>query len=128
MRAIPTATTGALAVWLLVFGLTGLFLRYLDRPIPFMRYLSDSAYWMFVFHPIPVLAFNILLSGMAWNPYLKALANLAGTSLILLATYHFCVRSTAVGLLLNGRRYERERLRGTVYPEDGSRIRCAAID
>jgi hypothetical protein len=103
---VATAATGALAVWLLIFGLTGLFQRYLNRPIPFMRYLSDSAYWMFVFHPIPVLAFNVLLSGLAWHPLLKAGMNLGCATVVLLATYQFCVRPTWVGVLLNGRRYE----------------------
>ena len=34
----------SLEPWLLVFGITGLFLRYLDRPSPSVRYLVDASY------------------------------------------------------------------------------------
>ena len=115
------AATGALAAWFVIFGVTGLFLRYLDRPIPAMRYLSDSAYWMFLFHPVPVLALNIVFSSLAWSPFVKMGVILAITSVIVLATYHYGVRSTWIGVLLNGRRYERKTPSNSPEPRTASK-------
>jgi glucan biosynthesis protein C len=41
---------GALVVWLLFFGFTGLFLRYLNRPSAAVRYVVDSSYWIYLVH------------------------------------------------------------------------------
>jgi peptidoglycan/LPS O-acetylase OafA/YrhL len=97
--------TGALMVWLLLFGITGLFLRYLDRHIPVVRYVVDASYWLYLIH----LPFTIwlpgLLSGFAWPALVKAAAVFLISSPFWLASYHFCVRATFIGKLLNGRRY-----------------------
>jgi hypothetical protein len=102
-----TAATGALVVWLMVFGLIGLFLRYLDRPSPAWRYLSDSAYWLYLFHP-PVV---VLSQFAVWNVPIHwawKLLFVSATSLtVLLWTYQAWVRSTWLGVLLNGRRYSK---------------------
>jgi fucose 4-O-acetylase-like acetyltransferase len=99
--------SGALMMWLLVFGITGLFLKYLDRPVPVVRYVVDASYWLYLIH----LPFTIwvpgLLTHLPWPGLLKALAVLAISSPIWLASYHFLVRSTFVGKVLNGRRYPR---------------------
>jgi peptidoglycan/LPS O-acetylase OafA/YrhL len=99
--------SGALMVWLLVFGLTGLFLKYLDRRVPIVRYVVDASYWLYLIH----LPFTIwlpgLLSHLQWPAVVKALAVLAVASPIWLASYHYLVRSTFIGKTLNGRRYPR---------------------
>jgi glucan biosynthesis protein C len=116
LRAMPgrdlgaflgTAGTGAVIVWLMVFGTTGLFLRYLDREIPVMRYLSDSSYWIYLVHGPVVLWVHILVAGYAWSAALKTVVVLAICAPILVASYHWLVRATWVGVLLNGRRYPR---------------------
>jgi peptidoglycan/LPS O-acetylase OafA/YrhL len=97
--------TGALMVWLLLFGITGLFLRYLDRQIPVVRYVVDASYWLYLIH----LPFTIwvpgLLSRLSWPAGVKALAVLVLSIPIWWATYHFLVRGTFIGAVLNGRRY-----------------------
>ncbi|MBI4876519.1 MAG: acyltransferase family protein [Acidobacteria bacterium] len=100
-----TAITGALVVWLMLFGCAGLFLRYLDGGSFSMRYLSDSAYWVYLFHAPVVLWLQILVAGLAVSPLIKAALVLAGSIPILFASYHFLVRPTLIGVLLNGRRY-----------------------
>jgi peptidoglycan/LPS O-acetylase OafA/YrhL len=99
--------TGALTIWLLLFGFTGLFLRYLDRPVPVVRYIVDASYWLYLIH----LPFTIwipgLLSHMQWPGVVKALVVLAVSCPIWVATYHYLVRGSIIGKTLNGRRYPR---------------------
>ena len=86
-------------------GTSGLFLTHLDVERPVVRYLSDAAYWMYIVH----LPFTLLIPGLLANSGLTALARfaivLSGTVLVSLVSYHFLVRSTMIGHLLNGRRY-----------------------
>jgi len=41
------------SIWLLIFGIAGLFLRYMEKPRPVVRYLSDASYWMYLTHLAP---------------------------------------------------------------------------
>jgi glucan biosynthesis protein C len=94
-----------LSMWLFVFGFTGLFLRFFERPVPWIRYLSDSSYWLYLMHMPVLLVFQIAVAGTGWTPAVKALLVLAASVPTLLASYHVLVRSTWVGAILNGRRY-----------------------
>jgi glucan biosynthesis protein C len=94
-----------LSMWLFVFGFTGLFLRFFERPVPWIRYLSDSSYWLYLMHMPVLLVFQIAVAGTGWAPAVKALFVLAASVPTLLASYHVLVRSTRVGEILNGRRY-----------------------
>jgi glucans biosynthesis protein C len=95
----------AIVSWLCAFGFTGLFLRYLDRPSPVVRYLVDASYWSYLIH----IPFTFLLPGFLvsrpWPALIKASIVLSGTGLICLASYELLVRSTWIGKALNGRRY-----------------------
>jgi tetratricopeptide (TPR) repeat protein/peptidoglycan/LPS O-acetylase OafA/YrhL len=97
--------TGALMVWLLLFGITGLFLRYLDRQVPLVRYIVDASYWLYLIH----LPFTIwipgLMSKLEWPALFKALIVFALGGPVWLASYHFLVRGSFIGAVLNGRRY-----------------------
>jgi glucans biosynthesis protein C len=93
-----------LAMWLFTLGFTGLCFRLLDRPVPWIRYVSDSSYWLYLVHMPVLLAFQIVVAGTGWPPELKALVVLAVSVLALLASYHVLVRYTWIGMVLNGRR------------------------
>lgn len=99
------AVTGGVIVWLLVFGLLGLFLRYCSRPSAKIRYLVDASYWLYLLH----LPLAIWVPGLMseWNaPALVKVAVVLGVMApTLLGSYHLFVRSTAIGAVLNGRRY-----------------------
>ncbi len=107
LSALAGSAMGAVVVWLLFFGFTGLFLRYLDRPSATVRYVVDSSYWIYLIH----LPFTIwipgLLSNVAWSPWAKLFVVLSATIVIGVVTYDLLVRSSAIGALLNGRRYPR---------------------
>lgn len=97
----------AAAMWTLIYGFIGLFVRYYDHPRPLGRYLADASYWLYLVH----LPITIWVPGLmnGWNvpAVLKSAITLGVTILFSVATYHFFVRSTAIGALLNGKRYPR---------------------
>ena len=90
--------------WLMCFGLFR-WLAAAERP--WVRYVSDSSYWLYLAHlPLIVVAQRWAIDWDA-NVHLKfALIVLAATAL-LLASYHLAVRHTPVGTFLNGPRGRR---------------------
>jgi hypothetical protein len=113
----------ALAMWSLIYGFMGLFVRYYDRPKPAGRYLSDASYWMYLVHlPITIWVPG-LMSGWDVSAVAKSAVTFAVTTVVCLLTYHFLVRSTAIGVLLNGKRYPRALPR---FDAQGNYIRTPA--
>lgn len=96
----------SLALWFLIFAVTGLFLRYCDRYSARWRYLCDSSYFLYLAHMPVVMAFELLLEPVGWPPLAKIPVVLAATILTLLIVYRYLVRPTAIGAVLNGRRYK----------------------
>jgi Acyltransferase family len=95
-----------LVSWLLTFGFLGFFRRYFSHPHAVWRYLADSAYWMYIVHLPLLFVLEIPIATLQVSWVLKfALLNIVAFG-ILLASYHFLVRSTIVGETLNGRRYK----------------------
>jgi hypothetical protein len=89
--------------WAMTFGLIGLFRRHLSGENRTLRYLSDSAYWLYIaHHPLVALIQSIL---RPWDaPALLKWFVLVLTLLsVLLLSYHVMVRNTPIGWLLNGR-------------------------
>jgi peptidoglycan/LPS O-acetylase OafA/YrhL len=74
---------------------------------PTWRWLSDSAYWIYLIHLPVVTAITFVMFGISIPVELKFLAAIVLTSLIGIATYKYLVRGTVIGVLLNGRRYKR---------------------
>jgi hypothetical protein len=101
LQALIKSTT----VWLFIFGFTGLFLRYFSKHSATMRYISDSAYWVYLLH-LPLTA---LIPGLIadWSiPVILKFSIVAGvTTFICFFTYHYLVRGTFIGQFLNGRKY-----------------------
>ena len=70
-------------------------------------YLADSSYWLYLVH-LPVLYFfQTLFTAFDWHWSVKYLLSIAGTMPILLVSYHYLVRPTFIGAILNGRRRPR---------------------
>ncbi|MDQ3804532.1 MAG: acyltransferase family protein [Acidobacteriota bacterium] len=97
-------STYASTVWLLTLGLFGLFIRYLDTPHAGLRYVADSSYWLYLIH-YPLLGYLVVLfAGVPLPSGVKFLLILATSIPLMLASYHYGVRYTWVGGLLNGKR------------------------
>ena len=101
---VASSADGAI-VCLLMFGLTGVFLRYLDRPLGWVRYLSDASYWLYLVHYPLVLWIAGTLAATNLHAWIKLLATLGTAVPILLLTYHYGVRFTTVGTVLQGRKF-----------------------
>jgi peptidoglycan/LPS O-acetylase OafA/YrhL len=89
--------------WAMTFGLIGLFRRHLSGENRTLRYLSDSAYWLYIaHHPLVALIQSIL---RPWDApaMLKWLVLVVTLLSVLLLSYHVLVRNTPIGWLLNGR-------------------------
>src|SRR5262249_20824016 len=95
----------ALAMWCLIFGITGLFLRYLADHSALRRspcVPSSSLYTP----PLPlIVALHLVLLDVPLPPLAKIALVLAATIALLLPVYHYAVRPTVIGAVLNGRRY-----------------------
>lgn len=103
--AATALLSGAMG-WLAVYALIGIFLRHFEAEDKRLRYLSDSAYWTYVMHPVALLAIQVPMMGVTWNPWIKFVLGIAFTIPVLLASYDRLARPTWIGLLLNGRRMD----------------------
>ncbi len=98
-----------LYVWLMTFGLMGMFRRLFANESPAMRYISDSSYWLYLIH-LPVM---VVMQAAIYNWPIPALVKFTliclVTTVMLLISYRYCVRYTPIGTLLNGKRERPER-------------------
>jgi peptidoglycan/LPS O-acetylase OafA/YrhL len=95
----------ALAMWCLIFGITGLFLRYFSGHSPLWRYLCDSSYFIYLAHLPVILLLQLVTFHVPQPALIMAPAVLVATTVALLPIYAYAVRPTFLGALLNGRRY-----------------------
>jgi glucan biosynthesis protein C len=96
-----------LAVAFYIAGLTGLFSRYFSNYNPRIRYLSDSAYWVYILHQSALIAFAVPMYHCNIPAEAKFMIVCGGTVLVCLWTYDLFVRNTRLGVLLNGRKHAR---------------------
>jgi len=98
----------SLTIWLFIFGITGLFIRYASNHSARMRYISDASYWVYLVHYTLTIFIAPLLVGWDVHATIKFLTVMISTTIISFATYHYLVRSTFIGKFLNGRKYSRK--------------------
>ncbi len=94
-----------LATWLMTFAMLGLFRQFVAHPSPSIRYLADSSYWLYLIHLPLQFELSIYLGLWEANGILKFVIYNVLTFAILLPTYHYLVRPTWIGYMLNGRLY-----------------------
>jgi ABC-type multidrug transport system ATPase subunit len=106
MRLTYTAAY-VLSIWTWTFGLLGMAVRFFSGENAVRRYFADASYWLYLVHPPIVFGLQVLLMKVPLHWSIKFPAILAVTMAVLLLSYHYLVRPTALGELLNGRRYPR---------------------
>ena len=94
-------------MWCWVFAFVGAAVRFLSTPHPITRYLADASYWIYLMHLSTLIFFITLLRPYDWHWAIKLVIYVGGSMVILLLTYHWFVRFTWIGAMLNGRRHPR---------------------
>jgi len=117
MHASPMAQPGltktlfamvfGVAVWGWVLGLTGAALRFLSNFSATRRYIADASYWIYLMHLPVVAALQVWVGHWPLHWSVKYPFILVASFAILFVSYHFLVRPTFIGQLLNGRKYRR---------------------
>jgi ABC-type multidrug transport system ATPase subunit len=117
MHATPMAQPGltktlfalvfGVAVWGWVLGLTGAALRFLSNYSAVRRYIADASYWIYLAHLPVVAAFAVLVGRWPLHWSVKYPFILVASFAVLFLSYHFLVRPTFIGKLLNGRKHAR---------------------
>ena len=105
---IQSPAAGALPqvlyAWLMSFAAIGFFRWLVPAESRMWRYLSDSAYWLYLAHMPVVIVLQQYSSGWPLPGVLKFLLVTMLATAILLVSYQLLVRHTPLGLLLNGPR------------------------
>ena len=94
-------------LWFWVFAFIGAAIRYMSYESPVTRYISDASYWIYLMHLGTVSFFMLAIRPYDWHWSIKLAIMLTGSMAILLVTYHYLVRFTWIGAILNGRRHPR---------------------
>lgn len=105
--------------WSLCFGLMGLFKFCASENRPWIRYLSDASYWIYLWHLALIFPAQALATKLDLSVHLEVVLMIVGVSVILLAIYHVGIRYTWIGTMLNGPRTRRARRDGMV-PNPGT--------
>ena len=70
-----------------------------------LRFCSDGAYWMYLIH-LPIVTFiTFFMFKFSFFAEIKFVLSIILTTSICLVTYKFLVRSTYLGVLLNGKKF-----------------------
>ncbi|MGH7139256.1 MAG: acyltransferase family protein, partial [Pirellulales bacterium] len=99
-----TAMAQVVYAWAMSFGMLGLFRRVLRRERPWVRYVSDSSYWLYLTHVPLVIAAQVIVAPWPLPSYAKFVLVCGVVTGVLLLSYQLLVRYTWIGLVLNGPR------------------------
>jgi len=111
---LVSAILYAPAIWISTFAAIGLALRFMSGFSPTWRYLADASYWLYLIHMPIVMTLQVVLSQLDWPGLIKFAIILVAAIPAMLASYHWLVRFTFIGAILNGRRAVRR-----VLPQGG---------
>ncbi|MGM9481445.1 ATP-binding cassette domain-containing protein [Roseateles sp. NT4] len=93
--------------WAWSFAITGVALRFLSGHHPAVRYMADASYWIYLVHLPLVAGLQVWVGDWPLHWSLKYPFIVALSLALLLLSYHWLVRPTPIGKLLNGKAYPR---------------------
>ena len=82
------------------------FIQLFNSESNILRYISDSSYWIYIVHTIFLSFVPSLFYNIEMNVFLKFFINAFIVTLLCFLSYHFMVRKTFIGKLLNGKKYD----------------------
>ena len=90
--------------WVMTFSLMGLFRAHFSTESKWMRYISDSSYWLYLAHLPLVMVAQGVMARLPLPAIVKFSIVTVGLTVFLLLTYEYLVRYTFIGTMLNGPR------------------------
>ncbi|WP_238536757.1 acyltransferase family protein [Pseudoalteromonas maricaloris] len=101
--------TIAILSWTAVTYLAGF--KWLSRFNKQSRYISDASYWIYLIH-IPLLVYiQLHLTNLEVPVFIKFIIALSLTVTIGIISYHYLVRNTVIGILLNGKKAKQKNVK-----------------
>jgi len=95
-----------LCTWAMIYFFLGLAQRFFDRASPWIQYVSQSSYWVYLVHmPLVALA-GWWLVQFDLPAMLKFLLVCAFAALLAFLSFHYWVQKTWLGVFLHGRRLD----------------------
>ena len=82
------------------------FIQLFNKPSKILKYISDSSYWIYIVHTIFLSFIPSLFYHIEINVFLKFFINAFIVTLLCFLSYHYLVRKTFIGKLLNGKKYD----------------------
>ncbi len=102
---LAAVLANAACTWALICLFIGGTQRWFDRESPWIQYVSQSSYWVFLVH-MPLVAFaGWWLVQFDFPSVLKFLLVCAFTSVVAFLTFHYWVQKTWLSTFLHGRRF-----------------------
>ena len=95
-----------LCTWALIYLFLGVAMRYFDRESPWIQYVSQSSYWVYLVHMPLVLLAGWWLVQFDFPSPLKFLLVCGFTALVAFTTFHYWVQRTWISDFLHGRRFD----------------------
>jgi len=105
------------AIWCWCFAVIGIAMRFMARANETVRYVADASYWIYLAHLPVVVCFQVIVGHLPWHWSVKFPLIVAGSLLILFASYRYFVRTSFLGQLLNGRKAPRSSARSVTTAE-----------
>jgi peptidoglycan/LPS O-acetylase OafA/YrhL len=99
-----TSLCAVVYCWCMIFALMGIFRRCFSSENPRIRYISDSAYWLYLAHLPLIQLIQVLVQDWSFPSILKLSLICLVTFALLLVMYEYCVRYTFIGTMLNGKK------------------------
>jgi peptidoglycan/LPS O-acetylase OafA/YrhL len=93
-----------LYAWMMCWGLAGLFRWIATRERYWVRYISDSTYWVYLCHLPLIFLAERYLGPLTWSDHWKFMLICVGIVAVLLVSYQYGVRYSPIGTFLNGKR------------------------
>jgi glucan biosynthesis protein C len=94
-----------LCTWTLIYACTGWMLRLFDRESPWVLYVSQSAYWVYLVHLVFTTFMAWILSPYDLPAIVKFSIILSVATVACFTSYHYLVQRTWVSRFLHGKRF-----------------------
>ena len=105
LRHLAAVLANAFCTWALVLLGIGAALRYFDRESPWIQYVSQSSYWVFLVHMPLVALVGWLLVPFDLPAVLKFALVCGFAAVVAFASFHYGVQKTWISSFLHGRRF-----------------------